>query len=171
LRNSLANEAVICVFMTECLGVTHARINPKKNAVHWGSGTRGTATDVCCAAAIVVFGADGGSERTYHIRFGLRLKGDFDRTTLSRALDRIVIRHESLRTIFAFIDEQPVQRIGSEEDSRFHLIEHDLRERGAAQAELDRLTAVEASTSTSLRRLPRSTRDRYRVNGVFASSS
>jgi hypothetical protein len=53
------------------------------------------------------------------------------------------------------IDEQPVQRIGSEEDSRFHLIEHDLRERGDAQAELDRLTAVEASTSTSLRRLPR----------------
>jgi hypothetical protein len=37
-----------------------------------------------------------------------------------------------LRTTFAFVDEQPSQRIGSEEDSRFHLIEGDLRERGDA---------------------------------------
>ncbi len=42
---------------------------------------------------------DGGSS-AYHIPAGLRLRGSLDRIALKRALDRIVARHESLRTTF-----------------------------------------------------------------------
>jgi syringomycin synthetase protein SyrE len=45
----------------------------------------------------------------YHISFGLRLRGELDHHALRDALDRIVGRHEVLRTTFAFVDEQPVQ--------------------------------------------------------------
>ena len=43
-----------------------------------------------------------GVSEAYHIPFGLRLKGDLDRAALRRALDRILARHEALRTTFAF---------------------------------------------------------------------
>ena len=42
---------------------------------------------------------------------GLRLKGGLDRAALRKTLDRIVARHEALRTIFAMVDGEPVQRI------------------------------------------------------------
>jgi len=91
-----------------------------------------------------------GFSEAYHIPFGLRLKGDLDPAALRRALDRIRSRHEALRTSFAFIDGEPVQRIAPEEDSHFLLIEHDLREWGNAQVELERLTALEAAASFDL---------------------
>ena len=77
-----------------------------------------------------------GVSEAYHIPFGLRLKGDLDSRVLRRALDRILARHEALRTTFVFIDGEPVQRIALIEDSRFPLVEHDLREHGDAEAEL-----------------------------------
>ena len=40
-----------------------------------------------------------GVSEAYHIPFGLRLKGDLDGVALRRALDRIVARHEALRTV------------------------------------------------------------------------
>ena len=57
----------------------------------------------------------------------LRLRGELDRAALVRALDRIVARHEALRTVFAETDGDPVQRIAPAEASAFHLVEHDLR--------------------------------------------
>jgi hypothetical protein len=39
-----------------------------------------------------------GASAAYHIPFGLHLKGDLNRSALRRALDRIVVRHEVLRT-------------------------------------------------------------------------
>ena len=92
---------------------------------------------------------DGVSE-TYHIPFGLRLKGDLNRTALRQSLDRILARHEALRTTFVFVEEQPVQRIGDGEASCFLLIEHDLREHGDAQAELARLVSWEAGAPFDL---------------------
>ena len=92
----------------------------------------------------------GGVSEAYHIPMGLRLKGDLDRVCLRRALDRIVVRHEALRTTFVFIDEEPVQQIASAENSRFLLLEHDLREQGDAQAELDRVVKLEAEASFDL---------------------
>ena len=58
------------------------------------------------------------SARPITFRSALRLKGDLDRAALRRALDRIVVRHEALRTTFVFIDGEPVQRIAAAEDSQ-----------------------------------------------------
>ncbi|WP_247539250.1 non-ribosomal peptide synthetase, partial [Ralstonia pseudosolanacearum] len=53
---------------------------------------------------------EGGSE-AYHIPVGLRLKGELDEDALRRSLDRIVARHEALRTRFEVQEGQAVQRI------------------------------------------------------------
>src|SRR5262245_51473311 len=50
-----------------------------------------------------------GASEAYHIASGLRLIGDLDRAALRRALDRIVARHEALRTRFELIEGQPAQ--------------------------------------------------------------
>ena len=42
-----------------------------------------------------------GASEAYHIAGGLRLSGALDRAALKRALDRIVARHEALRTTFS----------------------------------------------------------------------
>src|SRR5215471_8252527 len=52
-----------------------------------------------------------GVSRIYHISGGFRLAGMLDRTALRRALNRIVERHEALRTTFQLVDEEPVQQI------------------------------------------------------------
>ena len=54
-----------------------------------------------------------GVSEAYHIPFGLRLRGELDEEALRRALDRIVARHEGLRTTFVQSMEKPVQRIAS----------------------------------------------------------
>ena len=41
----------------------------------------------------------------------LRLAGSLDRQRLERALQALVARHESLRTGFAVVDGEPMQRI------------------------------------------------------------
>jgi amino acid adenylation domain-containing protein len=84
-----------------------------------------------------------GVSETYHMPFGLRLKGKLDSTALRRALDRILARHEALRTTFLVIGGDPVQRIASPEDSHFPLIEHDLRQEKNAATELDLLIELE----------------------------
>ena len=86
---------------------------------------------------------DGVSE-AYHILRGLSLKGKLDRVSLKGALDRILARHEALRTTFAVVNDEPVQRITAAADSRFPLIEHDLRRHSGARGELARLTDLEA---------------------------
>ena len=83
-----------------------------------------------------------GLSEAYHISFGLRLAGELDHAALGRALDRIVERHEVLRTIFIMAGEEPVQRIIPA--GRFHLLEHDLQQHDDALAELERLAAEEA---------------------------
>ena len=107
-------------------------------------------TAVVCAAEAVVPGADGRGSEAYHIPFGLHLKGDLNRTALRRALDRIVARHEVLRTTFAFRDGEPVQEIGAVEESSFRLIEHDLRGHNNVEAELAALSELEAGASFDL---------------------
>ena len=95
-----------------------------------------------------------GGSKAYQNLHGLQLRGELDRTALRRALNRIVARHEALRTVFALVDGKPLQRIAGERDSQFHLIEHDLRECDGATAELDRLIAEEASTPIDLQAGP-----------------
>ena len=92
---------------------------------------------------------EGGSE-AYHNPFGMRLVGELDGTALRRALDRIVVRHEGLRTTFIMVNGEAEQRIASVEESRFDLVEHDLRQYDDAPAELERLIKREVEESFDL---------------------
>jgi amino acid adenylation domain-containing protein len=95
-----------------------------------------------------------GLSRVYHISGGLRLSGALDRAALRRALNRIVERHEALRTTFQLVDGEPVQRIAGIEASNFALIEQDLRRHAEAERELARIVREEASAEFDLERGP-----------------
>ncbi|HEU4881300.1 MAG TPA: amino acid adenylation domain-containing protein, partial [Longimicrobium sp.] len=95
-----------------------------------------------------------GAGAAYHIPVRQRLRGELDRAALRRALDRVVARHEALRTTFAEVDGAPVQRIVAVEESAFHLVEHDLRGHPQAGAELRRVMAEEAEAPFDLARGP-----------------
>ncbi|HEU0301713.1 MAG TPA: amino acid adenylation domain-containing protein, partial [Longimicrobium sp.] len=92
----------------------------------------------------------GGLGGAYHVPRRLRLTGTLDRGALRRALDRIVARHEALRTTFADTGAAPVQRVAPVEESAFLLLEHDLRGHAEPGAELGRLLAEEARTPFDL---------------------
>jgi hypothetical protein len=62
-----------------------------------------------------------GGSAAYHIPFGMRLAGPLDRRALQRALDRIVARHEVLRTSFGVLDGAPIQQIAGGASSTFAL--------------------------------------------------
>jgi amino acid adenylation domain-containing protein len=91
-----------------------------------------------------------GVSEAYHISRGLRLKGKLDHIALRRALDRILARHEALRTSFAEVAGEPVQRISAVESCRFPLVEHDLRLNANATAEVERLAELEVCTPFDL---------------------
>ncbi|HEU0051593.1 MAG TPA: condensation domain-containing protein, partial [Longimicrobium sp.] len=95
-----------------------------------------------------------GTGGAYHIPMGLRLRGALDRAALARTLDRVVARHESLRTTFPAVDGEPVQRIASVEESAFRLVEHDLHASADAEDALRRLMADEAGAPFDLERGP-----------------
>ncbi|HEX7985883.1 MAG TPA: amino acid adenylation domain-containing protein, partial [Duganella sp.] len=61
----------------------------------------------------------------YHIPAALRLEGVLDRAALKGALDRIVARHESLRTVIVDVEGTPTQQVGAA-DGGFALREQDL---------------------------------------------
>lgn len=69
----------------------------------------------------------------YHIPASLLLQGALDQAALTAALDRLVARHESLRTTFRREGEQPVQVIAPA-DCGFSLVTHDLRHLPREQA-------------------------------------
>lgn len=91
-----------------------------------------------------------GVSEAYHIAFGVRLKGSLDKAALRRALERIVARHEVLRTTFIQIDGEPVQRIAPAENSTFSLFEVDLRQHKDGKQESERLVAEEITTKFDL---------------------
>src|SRR2546421_12433628 len=55
-----------------------------------------------------------GTSGEYHVPEAFLLRGDLDRDALSRALDAIVARHESLRTRFPTLAGRPVQVVEPE---------------------------------------------------------
>ncbi|MGS0897367.1 amino acid adenylation domain-containing protein [Burkholderia stagnalis] len=61
----------------------------------------------------------------YHIPIGLRLRGALDRAALRAALDRLMTRHEALRTTFRGVDGSPCHMIGPSEQA-FALAEQDV---------------------------------------------
>ncbi|MGF2506089.1 amino acid adenylation domain-containing protein, partial [Ralstonia pseudosolanacearum] len=91
-----------------------------------------------------------GITQVHLVPIGVQLRGHLDRDALRRALDRIVARHEALRTTFAVADGQPVQRILPAHAARLHLDETDLRGHGHPHDALQRLIALECETPFDL---------------------
>uniref|UniRef100_UPI001481E943 condensation domain-containing protein n=1 Tax=Rhodomicrobium sp. R_RK_3 TaxID=2029567 RepID=UPI001481E943 len=107
-------------------------------------GERSTQFPLSAAQARLWFlGQLGGSAAVYHIAGGLRLSGTLDETALRRALDRLVERHEALRTRMRRLPggdaEQEVLSAASVELAQADLSGFDDRERRLAE-----LSAAEA---------------------------
>ncbi|OTA21090.1 Amino acid adenylation [Xenorhabdus beddingii] len=81
----------------------------------------------------------------YHIPIILHLCGPLDQAALTAALDGLVSRHESLRTRFVLVDEQPYQHIDSA-DTGFPLTYQDLR----GLDETSRLTRINELTEREI---------------------
>ncbi|MFM0639045.1 amino acid adenylation domain-containing protein [Paraburkholderia metrosideri] len=92
----------------------------------------------------------------YHIPVGIQLTGRLDRAVLRATLDRIVARHEILRTTFAAGENGRPYQIIATGHQDFSLTQHDLRalDEAARQAQLDALTHEEARTPFDLARGP-----------------
>ncbi|MGN6153112.1 MAG: amino acid adenylation domain-containing protein, partial [Lysobacteraceae bacterium] len=89
----------------------------------------------------------------YHLSCALTLDGSLDEKKLQSALDRIVERHEALRTRFELVDGQPVQRIDAA--SRFPLSTHAIVDGHASHEDtIAHWQAVEAETPFDLERGP-----------------
>ena len=86
---------------------------------------------------------------TYHITAGLRLRGKLNEEALRRTLDRLMWRHEALRTTFVAIDGEPFQQIGAETQG-FKLASHSLVGREDADSALAVLMDSEASAHFDL---------------------
>ncbi len=96
---------------------------------------------------------EGGSE-AYHIGLGVRLRGELNEGALRRALERIVERHEALRTRFVVVEGEPQQQIRSVEESRFELKEEDVRGYEDVEGELKRISEEEGRKAFDLERGP-----------------
>ncbi|HEX2957142.1 MAG TPA: amino acid adenylation domain-containing protein, partial [Chitinispirillaceae bacterium] len=88
--------------------------------------------------------------KAYYITGGLRLRGDLNKTALRSALDQIVFRHETLRTTFALVNGEPVQRIASKEESCFCLLEKTIEN----PQQLSKIIEEEVSNPFDLERGP-----------------
>lgn len=80
---------------------------------------------------------------------GMRLNGVLDRRALRCALNELCMRHESLRTSFATVEGEPTPRI-ARDSPPMPFMEHDLRGRADAPAELARLKLEETATAFDL---------------------
>ncbi|WP_344407554.1 amino acid adenylation domain-containing protein, partial [Dactylosporangium fulvum] len=58
---------------------------------------------------------------TYNVAFALRLTGPLDEAALRAALDDVLARHESLRTVFPTVDGRPARRILTDPRPRWHI--------------------------------------------------
>jgi amino acid adenylation domain-containing protein len=90
-----------------------------------------------------------GLDTAYHIPFGLRLSGAVDGAALGLALDRLVARHEALRTSFGVVDGEPFQDIGPP-DTGFPLVREDVSGTADPEAALAALARAEAEAPFDL---------------------
>ncbi|HEX5735288.1 MAG TPA: condensation domain-containing protein [Blastocatellia bacterium] len=90
----------------------------------------------------------------YNIPTAVRLTGRLDADALERALNEIVRRHESLRTTFTTVDEQPVQVIAPSGSVPLHKIDLMGLPYAEREAEATRLTGEETRQPFDLSRGP-----------------
>ena len=89
----------------------------------------------------------------YHVCVRLRVSGPLDREALQRALDRIVARHEALRTRFAVVDGQPLQVIDGV-DCGLGLAVNNLRQTANRETDLRRILDEETGAAFDFERGP-----------------
>lgn len=94
------------------------------------------------------------AEPAYHVNAAVRLRGALDGRALRAALDRIVQRHESLRTTFQTLEGEPVQVIGAAAQCGFALKEHDLHASAQLDSALRQHLEEEAAEGFDLERGP-----------------
>ena len=94
-----------------------------------------------------------GASTTYHMPMGLRLRGRPDASALRKSLDRLVWRHESLRSVFVTEDGEPRVKLLPAE-SGFALVEEDLEHAPDAGERLERMSREEAETPFDLEQGP-----------------
>ncbi|WP_035978579.1 condensation domain-containing protein, partial [Bradyrhizobium sp. th.b2] len=90
---------------------------------------------------------------SYHVPLALRLRGVLDRRAWRRSLDRVLARHEALRSVFVAPEGKPWVEV-LPPDAGLPVLEHDLRDRPDADAALLDLCREEARTPFDLARGP-----------------
>jgi len=90
----------------------------------------------------------------YHVSAAVRLTGKLNRASLRAALNRIVERHESLRTTFDTADGEPLQMIAPAREAGLTLIEQDLRASAQPEQALRGCFEQEAREPFDLQRGP-----------------
>ena len=94
-----------------------------------------------------------GVSELYHIPMGWRLSGELDRHALKQALNRILLRHEALRTSFYDVCGQPFQRVVAS-DHGFELQQQDVSGHPERAMELERRMREEAGCPFDLEHGP-----------------
>ncbi|WP_440964825.1 condensation domain-containing protein [Massilia sp. GER05] len=92
---------------------------------------------------------EGGGHSTYVIPLALRLRGELRTDAMQEALNGMIARHETLRTVFDTVDGKPVQIIAPK--LALPLPITDLQSCPDADAELQRLLRIEANCGFDLR--------------------
>ncbi|KAF9305687.1 hypothetical protein BG003_001247, partial [Podila horticola] len=95
---------------------------------------------------------DGVSE-TYRVSIACRLGGDLSHSALQQALDSLFCRHETLRSVFVSVSDQPKVLL-LPADSGLPLVFHDLRNEQDKETLAKRLTAQEAAVPFDLGKGP-----------------
>ena len=95
---------------------------------------------------------EGGGE-AYHVPLGLRLRGELNEEALRRSLDRLVFRHETLRTRFETLEGVGYQRIDSPETG-ISMRRQDLTAKEDAEARLLQIISEESQQRFDLQRGP-----------------
>ncbi|WP_438308970.1 amino acid adenylation domain-containing protein [Burkholderia pseudomallei] len=91
-----------------------------------------------------------GVSEAYHMSGAVRLDGPLNREVLQRALNRIVMRHEALRTCFVREEGEPIQVIQPHADLTVSY--HDLREAEQTEQRAKDLSQAHASAPFDLSR-------------------
>ncbi|CAM8755365.1 non-ribosomal peptide synthetase [Burkholderia pseudomallei] len=91
-----------------------------------------------------------GVSEAYHMSGAVRLDGPLNREVLQRALNRIVMRHEALRTCFVREEGEPIQVIQPHADLTMSY--HDLREAEQSEQRAKDLSQAHASAPFDLSR-------------------